>query len=69
MKELILLRGVPGSGKSTFLSVLSGKIKSTKHGYTCLTDMQRKNDNLGVAFIHQDDYFFSMLTVEETFCT
>ena len=64
--RLVGLLGPSGSGKSTFLSVLSGKIKNKKSGYICQTDIHRKDNDLGVAFIHQDDHFFSMLSVEET---
>jgi ABC-type multidrug transport system ATPase subunit len=57
------------SGKSTFLNVLAGRIQNGTSGYNIRSDLQKytsRGHDSEVAFIHQDDQFFSMLSVEET---
>ena len=64
-KRLIAIIGPSGSGKSTFLNVISDRFHNSSYmsGYFMLETPSIKAD---VAFIHQDDAFFSMLTVNET---
>ena len=57
------------SGKSTFLNVLAERLGGQRAVYEMNTDLQKTKSPASVsdvAFIHQDDQFFSMLTVEET---
>ena len=62
--RLLGVLGPSGSGKSTFLNVLAGRLKESSRlkismNMTCL----QQNE---IAYVYQDDSFFSMITVEET---
>jgi len=49
------------------LNVLAERLGGQRAVYNMKSDLQKiKNSVTDVAFIHQDDQFFSMLTVEET---
>jgi len=70
--RLTALIGPSGCGKTTFLSLIAGKLWSTSKT-TALMGPLRIDSDVGptfsgseVAFVYQDDSFFSMLTVFET---
>jgi len=63
--------GPSGAGKSTFLSLLAGRISSSSSAMTAgplrvISDISPQWSGSDVAFVYQDDSFFSMLTVLET---
>ena len=68
--RLAAIIGPSGAGKSTLLNLLSGKLKKTSfvttNGLQVSADIFPIIDGANVAYIHQDDSFFSMLTVKET---
>lgn len=71
--RLTAVMGPSGSGKSTFLNIISERFHNSS-SLTSYSDVQHRNDLMSgaefskrsIAFIHQDDAFFSMLTVNET---
>jgi len=63
--------GPSGAGKSTFLSLLAGRISSSSSAMAggplrVMSDISPQWSGSDVAFVYQDDSFFSMLTVLET---
>ena len=71
--RLLGIIGPSGAGKSTFLNVLSGRTRqSSVYARTLATESLIVSDlypvykGADVALIHQDDIFFSMLSVRET---
>lgn len=70
--RLLGILGPSGCGKTTLLRVLSSRMQAT-HGVVIysgeISDFEKEDTTLQkheVAFVHQDDTFFPMLTVEET---
>ena len=61
------LIGPSGCGKSTLLSLLAGRLSGSLLGPLLIkADVTPTLSGPDVAFLHQDDAFFSMLTVTET---
>jgi ABC-type multidrug transport system ATPase subunit len=67
-KHLLGIIGPSGCGKTTFLNLISNRLYNTSSmkigGY-----FQSVSDKNDIAFVYQDDAFFSMLTVNETLQT
>lgn len=71
--RLLGIIGPSGAGKSTLLNILSGRLRTTSsyskylsNGMSVTSDLQPQLEGHDVAFIYQDDAFFSMLSVTET---
>lgn len=71
--RLLGIIGPSGAGKSTFLNVLSGRMRQSSVYAKALateslivSDLNPVYEGADVALIHQDDSFFSMLSVMET---
>ncbi len=71
--RLLGILGPSGAGKSTFLNLLSGRMRQSSSIATALSaetvvgsDISPALRGEEIAFIHQDDTFFSMLSVMET---
>ena len=71
--RLLGILGPSGSGKSTLLNILSGRLRTTStyskylsNGMSVTSDLSPHLEGHDVAFIYQDDAFFSMLSVSET---
>jgi ATP-binding cassette, subfamily G (WHITE), member 2 len=71
--RLLGILGPSGAGKSTFLNLLSGRMKESNTYAQALAQEALISSNITpalhgqeVAYIHQDDSFFSMLSVMET---
>ena len=71
--RLLGIIGPSGAGKSTFLNVLSGRMRQSSMFAKALaseslivSDLYPTFTGRDVAFIHQDDSFFTMLSVVET---
>ena len=67
--RLTALLGPSGCGKTTFLSLIAGKLAPTMSAMGPLkivSDIAPIYVGSDVAFVYQDDAFFTMLTVEET---
>lgn len=61
------LIGPSGCGKTTFQSLLAGRLSGSLLGPLLIkADIQPSLSGSDVAFLHQDEAFFSMLTVAET---
>ena len=71
--RLLGIIGPSGAGKSTFLNVISGRMRQSSMFAKALaseslivSDLYPTFTGRDVAFIHQDDSFFTMLSVVET---
>lgn len=71
--RLLGILGPSGAGKSTLLNILSGRMKQSSTYATALASESLVSSDIypalrgeEIAFIHQDDSFFSMLSVMET---
>lgn len=68
--KLLALMGPSGSGKTTLLNVLAGQVVSSPRlrltGHIGVNGRPRPRGGIKVAYVRQDDIFFSQLTVRET---
>ncbi|CAH9139825.1 unnamed protein product [Cuscuta epithymum] len=68
--RLLAIMGPSGSGKTTLLNVLAGQMKASPKlhlsGVLEVNGRQFVNKPLKLAYIRQEDLFFSQLTVKET---
>lgn len=68
--RLLAIMGPSGSGKTTLLNVLAGQLNAsprlTLNGYLYINDKPLSTSAHKVAYVRQDDLFFSQLTVRET---
>ncbi|CAM0878842.1 unnamed protein product [Alopecurus aequalis] len=68
--RLLALMGPSGSGKTTLLNVLAGQLAASPSlhlsGYLYVNGVPVSQDGYKIAFVRQEDIFFSQLTVRET---
>ncbi|KAK3040743.1 hypothetical protein RJ639_029265, partial [Escallonia herrerae] len=68
--RLLAMMGPSGSGKTTLLNVLAGQIMASPRlnlsGLLKVNGQQLSNKSYKLAFVRQEDLFFSQLTVRET---
>lgn len=68
--RLLAIMGPSGSGKTTLLNVLAGQLNAspriTLSGYLYVNGKALASSTHKVAYVRQDDLFFSQLTVRET---
>ncbi|EFA85848.1 ABC transporter G family protein [Heterostelium album PN500] len=68
-REMTLILGSPGCGKSSLFKVLAGQVKDAKLEGSLLFNghpINHKNHHRDVAFVTQEDYHMPLLTVKET---
>lgn len=64
--DLLAVLGPTGSGKTTLLNVISGRLKATSGEVTLNGEPFSKRLRRKLAFVQQQDVFFSQLTLYET---
>lgn len=68
--RLLALMGPSGSGKTTLLNVLAGQLAASPSlhlsGYLYVNGRPMSQSGYKIAFVRQEDIFFSQLTVRET---
>ncbi|MQM02983.1 hypothetical protein Taro_035757, partial [Colocasia esculenta] len=68
--RLLAIMGPSGSGKTTLLNVLAGQFAASPRlrltGYLDVNGRPRSGGEYNVAYVRQEDLFFSQLTVRET---
>eukprot|EP01133_Synstelium_polycarpum_P017727 gene17727-21137_t len=69
-KEMTLILGSPGCGKSALFKVLAGRVKDKHVSGTLLFNghpIDHQSHHRDIAFVTQEDSHFPLLTVKETF--
>ncbi|CAA6665430.1 unnamed protein product [Spirodela intermedia] len=68
--RLLAIMGPSGSGKTTLINVLAGQLTASPRlhltGYLDVNGQPRSGGEYKIAFLRQEDLFFSQLTVRET---
>ncbi|KAJ0962755.1 hypothetical protein J5N97_027877 [Dioscorea zingiberensis] len=68
--RLLVIMGPSGSGKTTLLNVLAGQLAASPRlhltGHLDVNGKPRSSGNFKIAYVRQEDLFFSQLTVRET---
>uniref|UniRef100_A0A1D1ZJP5 ABC transporter G family member 7 n=1 Tax=Anthurium amnicola TaxID=1678845 RepID=A0A1D1ZJP5_9ARAE len=68
--RLMAIMGPSGSGKTTLLNVLAGQLTASPRlhltGYLDVNGRPRSSGTYKIAYVRQEDLFFSQLTVRET---
>ncbi|KAL2633644.1 hypothetical protein R1flu_005123 [Riccia fluitans] len=68
--RLLAIMGPSGSGKTSLINILAGQLPASKRmrltGHLLINGRPVRNANHTVAYVRQEDLFFSQLTVRET---
>eukprot|EP00262_Sarcandra_glabra_P022496 TRINITY_DN998_c0_g1_i3.p1 TRINITY_DN998_c0_g1~~TRINITY_DN998_c0_g1_i3.p1 ORF type:complete len:675 (+),score=101.17 TRINITY_DN998_c0_g1_i3:235-2259(+) len=68
--RLLAIMGPSGSGKTTLLNILAGQLVASPRlhltGHLVINGQPRSSNAYKIAFVRQEDLFFSQLTVRET---